>query len=102
MHKRPSGLSEKMNSSELAMLRASRMLLLKNNLERLMKGILLTLAVLLLVSVVQGCSTSPPLVSQPVVFRPPMELMEPAPTQYLLPENQRRKKVLFPIVSKPL
>ena len=52
-----------------------------------------TVAVSLLVAVVfvsllTGCASHP--VQQVTVYRPPAELMTPAPTQYLLPENLQR------------
>lgn len=45
-------------------------------------------AVLLLASA--GCASQPP-VPQVSVYRPPAPLMQIAPTQYLLPEDQQRK-----------
>ena len=47
--------------------------------------------VLLLASVAQGCSRQQ-VVMQPSVFRPSPATMVPAPTQYLLPENQQKKQ----------
>lgn len=47
----------------------------------------------LLASVVLGCSTcKPEAFVRPSVYRPPAELMLPAPAQYLLPETQQRRE----------
>lgn len=91
INKLPSDWNTKQRQSEEAARRVQSMLQRKQSLERMFKGLILTVVVLLLVSVVQGCCTVCPPVSQPTVFRPPSEIMQPVPTQYLLPENQQRK-----------
>ena len=54
---------------------------------RLLNGALL-LAVVLLLAILPGCANQP--VVQGQAYRPPIQLMVPAPTQYLLPEAQQR------------
>lgn len=63
-----------------------------SNLKTLSQGVTLFLAALLLASV-GGCQSNPcvPIVQQQV-FRPPAELMTPAPTQYLLPPQLQMKE----------
>ena len=55
---------------------------------RLLNGALL-LAVALLLVILPGCANQPPVV-QEQAYRPPAELMVPAKTQFLLPENLQR------------
>ena len=63
-----------------------------SNLKTLSQGVTLFLAALLLASVA-GCQSNPcaPVVQQRP-FKPPQELMAPAPTQYLLPPALQTKE----------
>ena len=49
----------------------------------------LLIAAALLLANVAACQSNPPVPTS--AYRPPAELMQPAPTQYLLPETLRRK-----------
>lgn len=63
-----------------------------NSLKTLSQGVTLFLAALLLASV-GGCQSNPcvPVVQQRA-YKPPLELMKPVPTQYLLPPQLQMKE----------
>ena len=64
----------------------------RNSLKTLSQGVTFFLAALLLASV-GGCQSNPcvPVIQQQP-YRPPPELMEPVPTQYLLPPQLQMKE----------